>query len=76
LPSLRATVSIIDVALTLLIPLLHRISKADDSHTVMATPLEERNAAAIDKKIALRKKEIASLEKLKSRCMQSAVGKF
>ncbi len=63
---LVATVSIIDAALTLVIPLLHRISKTDANRKVMTTPLDERNVAAIDEEIALLKKRIVELEKLRS----------
>lgn len=60
------TVAIIDAALTLVIPLLHRISKTDAARTALITPLDERNVAAIDEEIARLKKRIMELEKLKS----------
>jgi hypothetical protein len=67
-----AALAIVDAALTLVIPLLHRISKTDGSRTTMMTALDERNVAAIDEEIALLKKRIADLEKLKSEIDGSA----
>ena len=63
---LVATVSIVDAALTLVIPLLHRISKTDHTDSQITTPLNERNVAAIDEEIALLKKRIVDLKKLRS----------
>jgi hypothetical protein len=60
-------VSIIDAALTLVIPLLHRISKSDPKgDEKLASPLELRNIAAIDEEIARLQKRIVELEKLKA----------
>jgi hypothetical protein len=61
-----ATVSIVDAALTLVIPLLHRISRTEDGRVAMATPLEQRNVAAIDEQISLLRKRITDLEKLRA----------
>ncbi|MBI3461702.1 MAG: hypothetical protein HY000_01375 [Planctomycetes bacterium] len=60
------TVSIVDAALTLVIPLLHRISRTGDSGERTTTALEERNLAAIDEELSLLRKRIAYLEKLRS----------
>lgn len=62
-----AALSIIAVALTLIIPLLHRISRSRHSASAydLATPLEERNLAAIDTEIASLRERIAKLEKLR-----------
>ena len=68
-----ATVSIVDAALTLVIPLLHRISKTDTNRTAMMMPLGERNVAAIDQEIVLLQKRITDLEKLRSEIAGSAV---
>ena len=67
-----AALAIVDAALTLVIPLLHRISRTNDSHTTMMTALDERNVAAIEEEIALLKKRIADLEKIRSEIAGSA----
>jgi hypothetical protein len=61
-----AMVAIVDAALTLMIPVLHRISKTDPNTPSVMMPLDERNVVAIDAEIALLKKQIAKLERLKS----------
>lgn len=61
-----ASVSIVDAALTLVIPILDRIGKTEKTQEATTTPLDERNLAAIDEEIVLLKKKIADLEKLKS----------
>jgi hypothetical protein len=60
-----AMISIVDAALTLVIPLLHRISRTDDNHAHIAAPIAARNLAAIDDEIATLKKRIVELEKLR-----------
>jgi hypothetical protein len=60
-----AMISIVDAALTLVIPLLHRISRTDDNHAHIAAPMAARNLAAIDDEIATLKKRIVELEKLR-----------
>lgn len=62
---LTAAVAILDAAFTLVIPLLHRISKTDQ-RAVAATPLDERNVAAIDQEIASLRRRIAHLEELRA----------
>ena len=61
-----AAVSILDAALTLVIPLLHRISRTDYDRSETMTAPEERNIAAIDQEITQLKKRIAALEQLRS----------
>jgi hypothetical protein len=60
-----AMISIVDAALTLVIPLLHRISRTDDNHAHIAAPMAARNLAAIDDEIATLKNRIVELEKLR-----------
>jgi hypothetical protein len=66
-----AALSIVVAALTLVIPLLHRISRGELKSTdlqsgELATPLQERNLAAIDDEIVRLRKRIAELEQLRS----------
>lgn len=61
-----AVISIVDAALTLLLPLLHRISKTDAESAGITTALDERNVAAIDQEISRLRKRITELEKLRS----------
>jgi hypothetical protein len=51
-----AVISIVDAALTLVIPLLHRIGKTDANRSAMMMPVDERNVVALDQEIALLKK--------------------
>jgi len=62
-----AALSIIAVALTLIIPLLHRIGRSRDtvSSLQLATPLEARNLMAVDEEIASLRRRLAKLEKLR-----------
>lgn len=69
-----AAVSIADVALTLVIPLLHRISRLSAEQGEVMTAPEERNVAAIDAEISQLKKRIAALEQLRSEITGSADG--
>ena len=68
---LVAIVAIADAALTIVIPILHRISKTDTDSTVMTT-LDERNVDAIDYELAVLKKRIAVLEQLRNELVGSA----
>ncbi len=61
-----AAVAIVDAALTLVIPLLHRISRTESRRGETMTALDERNVAAIDEELALLKKQIVALEKLRA----------
>ena len=57
--------TILAAALSLVIPLLSRLSRTDRTAVELSTPLELRNADAIDDEIALLRNRIAELEKLK-----------
>jgi hypothetical protein len=61
-----AAITIVDAALTLVIPLLHRISRSDDTRGSTMTALDERNVETIDQEITLLRKRIAALERLRS----------
>jgi hypothetical protein len=61
-----AAIAIVDAALTLVIPMLHRISRSEDTRGSTMTALDERNVDAIDQEIALLRKRITALEKLRS----------
>ena len=63
---LAAVVAIVDAALTLVIPLLHRISRTETPAADLMTPLEERNIAAIDEEISQLKRRLTHLEKLRA----------
>jgi hypothetical protein len=58
--------AIVDTALTLVIPILSRISRTDQPDELLESPLELRNAAAIDQEISLLRNRIAELEKLRA----------
>jgi hypothetical protein len=62
-----AVIAIVNVALTIVIPLLHRISKTDARTSDLMTPLEARSVEAIDKEIDLHRKRIAELERVKAK---------
>lgn len=64
-------VSIVDAALALLIPILHRISRADTKGETIVTPLGERNILAIDAEIATLRKRIEQLEALRAQIEKS-----
>jgi hypothetical protein len=66
-----AAVSILDAGLTLLIPLLHRISKTDPTTPPPLTLFEETSVAAIDGEIEHLKKRLAQLEKLREEVVRS-----
>ncbi len=63
---LAAAVAIVDAALSLVIPLLHRISRSEHKAGDLGTPIEQRNLAAIDDEISRLQERITELEKLKS----------
>jgi hypothetical protein len=62
---LLAAVSILDAGFTLVLPILHRISKTDPT-TPTVSLLEERSLAAIDGEIVQLQKRIADLERLRA----------
>ena len=60
-----AALTIVVAALSLVIPILHRVCKSDDkSETLM--PVEERNLAKIDEELAELRQRIAKLEAIRS----------
>ena len=61
-----AAFSIVDAALSMLIPLLHRISKTDQDAARPLTTLEERNMESIDQEINRLQQEIKKLEMLRA----------
>ena len=63
---LAAAVAIVDAALSLVIPLLHRISRSERKAGELETPIEQRNRAAIDDEIKRLQERISKLEELKS----------
>lgn len=67
-----AAVSIVDAALTLVIPLLHRISRTEADREAMITPLDQRSVAAVDEELATLRKRIADLERLRSEITRGA----
>ncbi len=62
---LIAAVSILDAGLTLVLPILHRISKTDPT-TPTVSLFDERNLAAIEGEILQLRRRIADLEKLRT----------
>ncbi|MGB1816739.1 MAG: hypothetical protein ACPHJ3_15375, partial [Rubripirellula sp.] len=65
-----AIVAIGDAALTIVIPILHRISKTDIDFAVM-TALDERNVDAIDEELTALKKRVAVLEQIRNEIVGS-----
>ncbi|GAA4453999.1 hypothetical protein [Novipirellula rosea] len=63
---LIAAMSIVVAAVSLVIPILHRISKLDRKGTAVLGPIDQRNIASIDEEIERLKNRIAELELLKS----------
>jgi hypothetical protein len=63
---LLAALAIIDAALTLAIPVLHRLSKLDEPGVDLLAGAGERNLLAIDAEILRLRERIASLEKLRA----------
>lgn len=63
--------SIIATALSLVIPLLSRISKTEDPQLPMASPLDLRNVEAIDREIEFHRNRIVELEKLRATLPQA-----
>ena len=60
-----AAIAILDAAVTLIIPILHRLSKSEPMSTPTLSKLDERNIESIDAEISRLKKRISDLEKLK-----------
>ena len=61
-----AALSIGAAALSLVIPLLHRISKRDVQQDGLTSVLDERSIASIDEQIAELRQRIAHLEELRA----------
>jgi hypothetical protein len=72
LAQIIAAIAIANVAFTIVIPLLHRISKTDGPTADLMTPLEHRSVATIDEEIARLRRRIADLERLRSEIAGSA----
>jgi hypothetical protein len=62
---LMIVLAIADTALTLIIPLLSKISRNEGISAELQTALEQRNLAAIDDEICMLKKRLVILEKLR-----------
>ncbi|MCR9295201.1 MAG: hypothetical protein NXI32_20980 [bacterium] len=58
-------VSILDAAVSLIIPLLHRVCKTTAPAKEMLSPLEARNLLAVDAEISSLTKRLAQLQKLR-----------
>lgn len=67
-----AAVAILDAGITVLIPILHRISRTDPTTAPPLTLLDERSLAAIDGEIASLQRRLMELEKLRSAIVQGA----
>ena len=61
-----AALTIVDAAITLIIPILHRIARMGTKRDELLMPVDERNVASIDSEIDKLRKQIAKLEKLRS----------
>ncbi|TWU09804.1 hypothetical protein [Allorhodopirellula heiligendammensis] len=68
---LIAATSIVIGALSLTVPILHRISKLDRLGEDLSSPTEERNLAAIDDEIARLQNRIAQLQRVRESLPQS-----
>ena len=60
-----AATSIIIAAYSLTVPILHRISKLDQSSEDLSSPVEARNLATIDDEIANLERRIAQLRRVR-----------
>lgn len=61
-----AVLSIVNAAITLVIPILHRIGRMESNRHELLMPLEKRNVAAIAEEIERLQARIAKLEKMKA----------
>ena len=64
-----AALSIVIAAMTLVIPMLHRICKSDDKSLTLM-PVEERNLAQIDAELADLRQRIATLETIRAEILE------
>ena len=65
-------VAILDVAITLLIPLLHRIGRVDRRGEDLSTLLESRNVQLIDEEIGKLRAQITRLEKVRNQMVDQS----
>jgi hypothetical protein len=65
-------VAILDVALTLLIPLLHRLGRVDKRGEVLSTVIETRNLQLLEQEIAKLRTELQRLEKARQHLLDEA----
>ncbi len=68
-----AALSIVDAALSLLIPLLHRISRTDTNNDRPLNAMEERNVDSIDRELIRLRKQIDQLETLRKQITKAIV---
>ncbi len=62
---LIAALSIVVAAISLVIPILHRISRIGDHGNLALSPMVDRNVATIDDEIVQLQTRIAELQRLK-----------
>ena len=67
-----AALAILDAGISIVVPILHRISRTDPTTERPLTLLDERSLAAIDGEIASLQRRIAELEELRSGIVQGA----
>ncbi len=61
-----AALSIVVAAITLVIPILHRIGRAEGNKVELLMPIDQRNIASIEQEIARLRQQIEKLEKVKA----------
>jgi hypothetical protein len=66
LPRLAAALSIIDAAVVLIVPVLHRLSRLEEPGEDLVSPLGERSLAAIDAELNRLRRRIRHLENLRA----------
>ncbi|TWT79590.1 hypothetical protein CA13_09940 [Planctomycetes bacterium CA13] len=67
---LVATMSIVAAAITLVIPILHRIGRMESSREDLLMPVDRRNIASIDEEIACMEKELARMQRLRKEIVE------
>ncbi|MDB4368783.1 hypothetical protein N9Z58_01470 [bacterium] len=65
-----AAISIVAAAITLLIPILHRLGKMNSKKQGLLMPVDARNVAVIDEQISQLEKRITTLRHLKSKIVE------
>lgn len=68
-----AAISIVIAAISLVIPILHRISRMEGARGAMLSPLEVRNVDAIDQQIIELETQIAQLKTLRAKLLGDPV---